>query len=63
MFTWVRDFSIGYDLIEQNSEGPHVRLDGERAVVNGLWSRPLNGEFGSCRGHTHTLSHTNMRTY
>lgn len=48
LFTWVRDFAEGYDLIEQNSKGPHVRFDGKGAVVNGLRSGPLYGELGTC---------------
>lgn len=61
-FTWVRDLSVGYDLKEQNSKGPHVGLNGEGAVVDGLWSRPLDGKFGSCEKtrpqlHTRALCH------
>lgn len=58
MFTWVRDFPVGHNLVEQNPKGPHVWFDGEGAVVNGLWSSPLNGEFGSCRMHNE--SYTNI---
>lgn len=54
IFTWVRDFPVGDNLIEQDSEWPHVRFDGEGAIVNSLWSSPLDGEFGSCGMHTQT---------
>lgn len=48
MFTWVGNFPVGDDLVEQNPEGPHVRLDGEGAVVDGLRCGPLDGEFSPC---------------
>jgi len=45
--TRVRRASIADDLSQQDAEGPDVRFDGERAVVDGLRGRPLDGEFGS----------------
>lgn len=45
--TWVGNLPIGDDLVQENSEGPHVRLDSEAAEVDGLWSRPLDRELGT----------------
>lgn len=41
--TWVRNSSMGDDLVEQNAKRPDVGLDGELPVADGLGSAPLVG--------------------
>lgn len=48
--TWVGNLPVGDDFVQENSEGPHIRLDSEAAKVDGLWSRPLDRELSTCRG-------------
>ena len=49
--TGVGHLAEGDDLVQQDPEGPHVRLDGELSVVDGLRRRPLHGELGAFSGH------------
>lgn len=41
--TWVRNASIGDNLIEQDAKRPDIRLVGELSVADGLGSAPLVG--------------------
>ena len=42
--TWVRNASVGRDLVEQHAERPDVWLVGELPVADGLRSAPLVGD-------------------
>lgn len=53
--TWVRHLSERYDLIQQDPEGPNVRLDGKAVFVDGLRSGPLDGELCSFFGLVNIL--------
>lgn len=48
--TWIGNTSVCDDLHQQDSEGPHVSLDGEHPKVDGLWGSPLDGELSPCQG-------------
>lgn len=45
--TWIRNFPIGDDLIQEDAEGPHIRLDSETSEVDGFRGGPLDGEFST----------------
>lgn len=47
--TRVRYPALCRELCQQDPKGPHVGLDGEPAIEGSFGSRPLNGEFGTCR--------------
>lgn len=47
LLTWIWCASIADNLSKQDAKGPNVRFDGERAIVDGLWGCPFDGEFGS----------------
>ncbi len=45
--TWVGYPSISHYLCEEDPEGPYIRFDSECAKVDGLWSCPFDGKFGT----------------
>lgn len=45
--TFIGTLAVGKDLIEQDSEGPDVRLLGVDAVVGCLGRRPFDGDLGA----------------
>lgn len=47
--TWVGNTPVCDDLHQQDSEGPHIRLDGKHPEVDGLRGSPLDGELGPCQ--------------
>jgi hypothetical protein len=49
MPTWVGNAPIGDNLHQQDSEGPHISLDGKHPEVDGLRGGPLDGELGPCQ--------------
>lgn len=46
--TWIRDSSKSDYLCEEDSKGPDVWFDAKCPKVNGLWSRPFDGELSTC---------------
>lgn len=47
LLTWVGCTSIANNLRKQDPEGPDIRFNGKRAIVDGFRCRPFNREFGS----------------
>lgn len=47
--TWVGNTPICDNLHQQDSEGPHISLDGKNSEVDGLWGSPFDGELGPCQ--------------
>lgn len=56
--TWIWHSALSHQLSQQNTEGPHVRFDGESAIQSRLWCSPLNGKLGSWKnnGTVYTIS-------